>query len=159
MAARAARAGASLDLKTIDGELMTESPQPKPDNNHLRILVVEDSALLKELFLHAFDSSHAVEVAPTLQEGWKSYVEKEPNIVFLDVGLPDGNGHDLARRIKKRNPATYVIMATGSRYREDKEEAVFNHVDGYITKPFDKKGLNDYVERYMSLYRKASHQA
>jgi two-component system chemotaxis response regulator CheY len=135
---------------------MAESLQQKSDNQHLRILVVEDSDLLKELFLHAFDSSHIVEVTPTLQEGWKLYVEREPHIVFLDVGLPDGNGHDLARRIKKRNPSAYVVMATGSRYREDKEEAAFNHVDGFITKPFDKKGINDFVERYIALNRRAS---
>jgi DNA-binding response OmpR family regulator len=135
---------------------MTEFMQPKPTHERLCILVVEDSDVLREMFLHAFSSMHIVYAADKIEDGWKLYIDKNPDIVFLDISLPDGNGHDLALRIKKRNPNTYVVMATASRYTEDKQEAASNHVDGFLTKPFTKKEINEHVSWYMTNYRQVA---
>lgn len=135
---------------------MTEILQQKPVRERLCILVVEDSDLLREMFHQAFHDVHSLYMASNLKEGWKLFLDKTPHIVFLDIGLPDGNGHDLARIIKEQDPNTYIIMATASHYVEDKKEAVQNHVDGFIVKPFDKKKINDYIDQYLTTrYRKA----
>jgi two-component system, chemotaxis family, chemotaxis protein CheY len=129
---------------------MTETHEQKLANKRLRILVVEDHDLLREALLEAFSGMHIVYTASSVKEGWKLYLETTPSIVFLDIGLPDGDGHDLARRFKEQNPATYIVMTTASRHIEDKKEAVHNHVDGYISKPFSKREINDYVDRYIT---------
>jgi DNA-binding response OmpR family regulator len=85
------------------------------------------------------------------------YLEKSPNIVFIDIGLPDGSGNDLAQRIKAHNPSVYIVMATASHKTDDKVAAVRNHVDGYIGKPLRKKELGDLVERYKSHAQRTSH--
>jgi DNA-binding NtrC family response regulator len=127
---------------------MIENTEQKKARSPLHILVVEDSVLLREIFSGAFGKEHIVETAPSVKEGWNAYLKKTPDIVFLDILLPDGNGHDLAYKIKERNPKTYVVMATASDYTDDKEEASFNRVDGFLTKPFDKRKIDDIIDRY-----------
>lgn len=84
------------------------------------------------------------------------YIERTPNIVFLDINLPDGNGHDLAHKIKQQNPAAYIVMATASHDVDDKIIAAQTRVDGFITKPFDKKQITNYIEQYLASHRQSS---
>lgn len=127
---------------------MTETPVQNKARSPLNILVVEDSNFLRQILSTTLGKEHIVEEASTIKEGWNTYLKKAPDIVFLDILLPDGNGHDLARRIKEHNPKTFVIMATASDYSDDKEEASFNRVDGFITKPYGKQTIDDIVDRY-----------
>ncbi len=120
----------------------------------LRILIVEDSDFLRQIFSTTLQKEHFIEQASTLKEGWALYLEKKPNVVFLDILLPDGNGHDLAHRIKEHNPKTYVVMATASDFADDKEEAAFNHADGFITKPFGKQQIDGALDRYWATRQK-----
>lgn len=127
---------------------MTENPEQKKARSPLHILVIEDSDFLREIFTTALDKEHVIETAKNAKDGWMLYMKKNPDIVFLDILLPDGNGHDLAYRIKERTPKTFVVMATASDYVDDKEEASFNRVNGYVTKPFDKKKIDEIIDLY-----------
>jgi len=127
----------------LSGQMSHHSP--------LHILVVEDSELLRDIFSTTLCKEHLVETAPTIKEGWELFLKNNPDIVFLDISLPDGTGHDLAYKIKTHSPKTYVIMATASDYADDKEEAAFNHVDGYMTKPFGKQHIDDIIVRYWTM--------
>ncbi len=131
-----------------------ETNLSKAERPPLRILVVEDSAFIRKIFLNLFESEHAIALAPNVKEGWKLYLKTRPNIAFLDISLPDGTGHDLAHRIKNHNPQTFVIMATGNDYSADREEAAFNRTDGFITKPFDRKKIGEAIDRYWTLRTK-----
>jgi len=128
---------------------MTEKSEPqKKLRSPLRILVVEDSDLLRQIFGTALGKEHAIEAAANAKDGWELYLKKKPDIIFLDILLPDGNGHDLAFRIKEKDPKSYIVMATASDYADDKEEAAFNHVDGFLTKPFGKQKIDEIIDRY-----------
>jgi two-component system, OmpR family, response regulator len=62
-----------------------------------------------------------------------------PDVVLLDIGLPDANGFDILHRMR-RHPVLKglpVIMLTGSATREAVLKAIMGGADGYITKPFD----------------------
>jgi DNA-binding response OmpR family regulator len=118
----------------------------QPTANRVCILVVEDDPLLRTLYTYAFDNRHEVYMAEDVKQGWALFVEKSPKIVFLDIMLHQSNGHDLARMIKKRSPETVVIMSTSSKFIDDKKEAANNHVDGFMTKPFNRATLSGYVD-------------
>ncbi|MDE2029195.1 MAG: response regulator [Alphaproteobacteria bacterium] len=130
-------------------------PQHAP-NRKLTILLVEDNDFLRKTFCEAFRDKHSILSASSAEEGWALYVDRLPDIVFLDIGLPDASGHILAGRIKEKNPSAYVIMATASDYAEDVEAAGHNHVEGFITKPFDKKKIESYIEKYAETRRQSS---
>ncbi|MFA4994387.1 MAG: response regulator [Bdellovibrionales bacterium] len=127
---------------------MTENSEQKKVRSPLHILVVEDSDLLRQIFSKTLGKEHIIEAAATAKEGLALYLKKNPDLVFLDILLPDGSGHDLAFQIKEHNPKTFVVMATASDYTDDKEEATFNRVDGFLTKPFSKQQIDDVIDRY-----------
>lgn len=121
------------------------------EKDDLCILVVEDSSFLKDIFRKSLRTNHKVYVASGVKEGWRLYVDKNPDIVFIDIGLPDGNGHDLTRMIKKDDPSTYVIVATASDNTEQKEISAHNHADGFIGKPFTMKEIEDCIQHCLDL--------
>ncbi len=116
----------------------------------LRILIVEDHDLLRSLFLQAFQGAYDVLTASTAEEGWELYAERRPDVIFLDIRLPDVSGHALTERIKRDNPKAYIVMATAHDSPEERKTAEANRVDGYIVKPFDKKAIMDHIQRFQA---------
>jgi two-component system chemotaxis response regulator CheY len=133
---------------------MIKTPEQIKVRSPLHVLVVEDSDLLREIFTKTLGKEHIVETARNIKEGWAQYLKRPPDIVFLDIFLPDGSGHDLAYRIKEKNPKTFVVMATASDYTDDKEEASFNRVDGFLTKPFGKQQIDDVLDLFLTTRQK-----
>jgi DNA-binding response OmpR family regulator len=123
------------------------------EHNHekLCVLVVEDSPLLRDIFRKALRGRFAIYAASGAKEGWRLYEDKKPDIVFVDIGLPDGSGHDLTRKIKEHSSATYIVMATANDSIEEKETASHNHADGYIEKPFNMQEIEACIERCIAL--------
>jgi len=73
---------------------------------------------------------------------------ENPDITFLDIKLPDGNGLDLLEQMKKINPNAYIVMVTGSQSPEDVEASKKHKVNGYILKPFNVKKVQEFVDRF-----------
>jgi two-component system KDP operon response regulator KdpE len=106
------------------------------------VLVVEDdgetrAALTRELTTRGFRVSEAADGHTALLH-WES---RRPDVVLLDLGLPDVDGLDLIRRI--RRDATTPIVILSARYEErQKVEALERGADDYVTKPFGVDELN-----------------
>lgn len=119
----------------------------------LRILVVEDHSFLRQLLSETLQGEHEVYAASNFREAWELYLRHEPSVVFLDIQLPDGSGHDLARRIREDQPEAYIIMATASHEVKDMEKANKNLVDGFMIKPFSKsiivQHINECLKRHV----------
>lgn len=81
----------------------------------LKILIVEDHPLfrgiLRETLTSRFPSAEVFE-AKDLAEARQSLREVEPDLVFLDISLPDGSGMDLLGTIREAHPATTVAICT-----------------------------------------------
>jgi two-component system CheB/CheR fusion protein len=109
-----------------------------------RILIADDNrdgaeslAMLLRL------SGHAVHVAHTGKQAFDLAQEIKPDIAILDIGMPDGNGYDVARQIRHEAWGEHMtlIAATGWGQEEDKRRALaagFNH---HLTKPVDADHL------------------
>lgn len=67
---------------------------------------------------------------------WELIEEEMPYGIFLDIGLPDGNGLDILREIKNSYPGIKVIMLTSDDTAKSKNTAISYGADAYITKPF-----------------------
>lgn len=102
-----------------------------------RILIVEDDAHIRRLLRAALQrAGHAVSEAATAREGMSLVDIEKPEIVLLDLGLPDRDGLELIQPIKQRSGATVLVVSA----REDTAEKVAAldlSADDYITKPFD----------------------
>lgn len=94
---------------------------------------------------------HNVIIARSLEEARAQYDDSLPDITFLDIDLPDGNGFELLDYIRSQEPEAYVIMLTGSKLPEDVATSQEKGVSGYIIKPFTKAKIEEYIEDYMQV--------
>jgi DNA-binding NarL/FixJ family response regulator len=84
--------------------------------NH-KVLLIDDSELIGTKVLDLLSTISAVELlsqAKSVKEGLRACEEESPDIVFLDINLPDGSGIGLLKELKKRQPHIRVIMLTNS---------------------------------------------
>jgi CheY-like chemotaxis protein len=119
----------------------------------LVILVVEDYALFAREMKHALPQ-HRVVFARSVEDAKLRYDEHLPDITFLDIDLPDGNGFDLLDYIRTREPKAYVIILTGSKLKEDVTMSQRKGAQGYIIKPFTKSKIEGYVAEYLQAREK-----
>jgi two-component system alkaline phosphatase synthesis response regulator PhoP len=112
-----------------------------------KILIVDDEpfirTLLEETLEEFEDQDVEVLVATNGAQGWQLVQEKKPELVFLDVMMPQLSGYEVCQRIKKNKAlsGTYVIMLTAKGQEVDRERGEEDGADEYVTKPFDP----DYV--------------
>jgi two-component system, NarL family, response regulator DevR len=81
----------------------------------IRLLVVEDSAALAEALVFAFgfeDGIEPVGVAPTVSRALEMVTSEQPDVVLMDVRLPDGSGIEAVPRVMESLPVTRVIVMT-----------------------------------------------
>jgi two-component system KDP operon response regulator KdpE len=108
------------------------------------VLVVEDEPQLQR-FLRAALGSHGYRVleAATAREAEQLATSHLPDVYLLDLVLPDGDGIDLARRLREWTRAPIIVVSARGR-EEDKVIALDAGADDYLTKPF---GVNELLAR------------
>jgi two-component system KDP operon response regulator KdpE len=99
-------------------------------------LVVEDDAQLRR-YLRASLETHGYRVceAATLADGHARAVQELPALILLDLGLPDGDGIDLVRKLREWSQTPIIVLSARGR-EEDKIAALDAGADDYLTKPF-----------------------
>lgn len=109
------------------------------------IYVLEDNANIADIIEFLLtEEDYAVEVCKNANSFWQKMEEHTPDMIVLDVLLPDANGVDICLSLK-RNIRTHripVLMMSGNNHL-NKVKAKCD-ADSYINKPFD---LNDFVQR------------
>ena len=76
-----------------------------------------------------------------------SYVNKAPDVLFLDIGLPDINGHEVLEKLFKLDPDAYVVMFSGNGDKENIMKAVELGAKGFVGKPFSQEKLLQYIQK------------
>jgi two-component system KDP operon response regulator KdpE len=108
------------------------------------VLVVEDEPQMRR-FLRASLASHGFRLieAETQKEALEQATTHSPDIVLMDLGLPDGDGMDLTRRLREWSRVPIIVISARGR-EEDKVDALDAGADDYLTKPF---GVNELLAR------------
>src|SRR5262244_1940753 len=103
-----------------------------------RILVIDDNPQVVDILgVCLRQEGYGVLGALTSDEGLKLAILSRPELVLLDIALPETNGIELLKRIRSINPATRVIMVTGNSDPVLAREALHLGALAYIDKPFD----------------------
>lgn len=102
-----------------------------------RILLIEDDAAIAEQAEHWFTSqNYLIDVCMTGKEGLHKHATENPDVVIVDLGLPDFDGVDIVKEIRSRGSTVPVLVLTGKSDIQDKERALDAGGDDYVTKPF-----------------------
>jgi two-component system, NtrC family, response regulator HydG len=111
------------------------------------ILIVDDAADIRELLATVLGGTYEVAQADTGAALKNAFAETQPDIVLLDIKLPDADGLDLLPEIKKQWPETEVIVLTGNATFDAAVKATKRGAYHFLNKPFDTQGLLVTVER------------
>jgi two-component system, OmpR family, KDP operon response regulator KdpE len=105
------------------------------------VLVVDDERKLRR-FLRASLVSHGFRFleAGTAEDAITATRTNRPELILLDLGLPDGDGVDLTRRLREWTRTPIIVISARGR-EEDKVQAFEAGADDYLTKPFGVKEL------------------
>jgi DNA-binding response OmpR family regulator len=115
-----------------------------------RVLLAEDEPHIVELLSFLLGRmGFRVETEPNGRAALERALADRPDVIILDVMLPDLNGFDLLRELRAdpRGAEIPVVMLTAKGQREDRETAERLKVDKFITKPFSNAELVDTVSR------------
>jgi len=103
----------------------------------VRVLIVDDHRLFAEALSAILGAESRVDVvglAATGSEAIMRAAELEPDVVLMDISMPDVDGVEATRRILAKQPSTKVLMVTGSDASEDVAAARTAGAAGYVTK-------------------------
>lgn len=117
---------------------MTDPATVRPKK---RALIVEDDAALVRVLRDNLEyEGFEVQCATTGQQAMSLARSSHPDVVLLDVTLPDSSGFDLLDTIRQ-DGRTAVIVLTARSQKSDKLEGLVRGADDYVTKPFDLEEL------------------
>jgi two-component system KDP operon response regulator KdpE len=103
----------------------------------IRVLVIDDEAAILRFLKPALEANnYEMASAGTVAEGTKRIAAETPDIVLLDLGLPDGDGKDVIRRAREWSDIPIVVLSARERETE-KIEALDLGADDYVNKPFN----------------------
>ena len=125
-------------------------------DNLPRILVIDDELAIRR-FLHTVLSSEefSLHEAETGHAGLAAAAAFRPDVILLDLGLPDLDGIEVIRRIREWSQVPIIVLSVRDR-EDDKVAALDAGADDYLTKPF---GVGELLARIRVALRRSLQQA
>jgi len=120
---------------------MTDQRQPR------RVLFIEDEPALRISYERFFRPRYAMAFASSGAEALARVAEEPPDVVVLDMRLPDTDGVELLRRIREIHPAVPVIITTAYVSVEPQLRVLDLAHSAYLIKPFDLDDLGAAIDR------------
>jgi two-component system, OmpR family, KDP operon response regulator KdpE len=117
----------------------------------LRILVIDDEPPIRKL-LRVGLSAHGYQIveASNGKMALDLLSEQAPDLVILDLGLPDMQGHELLRTMRGRNDSVPIVVLSSRDDETGKVQALDSGADDYVTKPF---GMDELLARMRAALR------
>lgn len=143
---------------TTDFGPATDTPTPvgEPDAP-IRVLVVDDEAAITDLVAMALRyEGFQVEAAHSGQAALTRVVRERPDLLVLDVMLPDINGFEVCERLRRAGQTVPTLFLTARDTTQDKVRGLTLGGDDYVTKPF---AVAELVARVRAILRRAGRAA
>lgn len=87
-----------------------------------------------------------VDFANDLKSGFEKIKKKNPQLLFLDLNLPDGSGYSIINQVKEFNPQIKICIISAYNTPTEQQSANEYPIDKFIGKPFGKKQILDLIE-------------
>jgi two-component system KDP operon response regulator KdpE len=119
-------------------------------SGNARVLVVDDEPAILRFLKPALEANdYEVTSAGTLAEAMKRIANEPPDVVILDLGLPDGDGKDVIRQVRQWSQVPIIVLSAREREAE-KIEALDLGADDFVNKPF---GVGELMARLRTALR------
>jgi DNA-binding NtrC family response regulator len=114
------------------------------------VLIVDDEIGVRESLKMILKNDYEVSSARNAEEAFSKIKEHSPDVILLDILLPDLDGLKVLERIKQNDPDMVVIMITATNTVNTAREAMKLGAYDYVTKPFDIDQLRLIITRSLS---------
>jgi two-component system chemotaxis response regulator CheY len=124
-------------------------PKKPTTKKRLNVLIVEDNEMMRTILRSILrgEEYNVVGEARNGQLGVEMAERMKPDIVCMDVVMPEMNGIEALVEIKTTRPETEVVMITGSTDPETVQDAIMNGASGFIVKPFNTARVLDVLAK------------
>lgn len=110
------------------------------------VLVVEDDPLTRRIVESSLGESNAMLMEGNGDGAIASYLLHAPDVVFLDIGLPDIDGFTVLDYILTLDPDAFIVMFSSHNDRETIRKAQAAGAKGFVAKPFKKETLSSFIQ-------------
>ena len=133
----------SKHLTDRDSTPAVSVPPSARDEDRLAVLVIEDNADLREGLRQLLQEwGHGVDTAENGLRGIERAIEARPRVALIDIGLPDVDGYEVARRIRSLESSdVFLVALTGHVSPADLRKALAAGFDAHIPKPIPYERL------------------
>jgi signal transduction histidine kinase len=114
-----------------------------------KVLVIDDELGPRESLRILLKLEFQVLLANSVAQGLKLLQEQQPDVVLLDIRMPDMNGIDGLTEIRKLDSDVAVLMLTGFGALETAQEAIRRGANDYLRKPFDTREIVEVIRRHV----------
>lgn len=123
-----------------------------PDLDSLSYLVVDDVGSVREFLrqslIHLGVTTDNISEAATGEKALTAFRTNIPDVVFLDIELPDLDGQDVLKQIKAIKDNAFVVMVSAHSTVENVKVAISNGASGFIVKPFSPQKITTIMNKY-----------
>ncbi|MBK6897465.1 MAG: response regulator [Alphaproteobacteria bacterium] len=142
---QAVSVGTEMEQASFPGEAprrsLTHSGAP-------RVLLVEDDAVTRWMVRNALKNECEFITAPSANKAFAMFSSFTPDVVFLDINLPDNSGYAVLEWILKNDPGACVVMFSSNGQLDNIVQAMEKGASGFISKPFLREHLLYYIQSH-----------
>lgn len=120
--------------------------------NQLRVLVIDDERPIRRFLRAALEGQYTVFEASNGTEGLNEAATERPDVILLDLGLPDLDGVEVTRRLREWSQTPIIVVSVRER-EQDKIAALDAGADDFLTKPF---GTGELLARIRAALRRSA---
>jgi two-component system, OmpR family, KDP operon response regulator KdpE len=117
---------------------------------HLKVLVVDDEPPIRKLLRMGLTTQDYEVLEAGTGKAALELMAKEPDLIILDLGLPDIGGHELLRRFRTKDESVPIVVLSSRGDETGKVQALDLGADDYVTKPF---GMDELLARIRAALR------
>ena len=116
-----------------------------------KILIVDDEVgIVQEIKEFLEEEGYEIHTADTAKTGTRLIEEIKPDVILIDVKLPDASGTEVLRVCKEKSPNTKTIIVTGYVDQNVIDEAEKIGCDTFLQKPFDLVRITEEIEKLLT---------
>ena len=116
--------------------------------DYTKVLLIEDDPVTRWMVRNALKHECHFATATSTNTAFSMYNSYQPDVVFLDINLPDGNGYTVLEWIMRNDPGACVVMFSSNDNLDNISSALDEGASGFIAKPFLKEQLLHYVQKH-----------
>lgn len=117
------------------------------EDQRARVLLIEDDRTTRRLVSAALETRCTVFEAPSGNKGLEKLAAHKPDVIFLDLQLPDQDGQALLRTIMRHDPQAYVVLFSSHCDKDNIREAMISGAKGFVSKPFNLDLMVHYINQ------------